>query len=553
MSSLPSSALLLADDDEANRYVLRRILESAGYRVIESGTAAETRRLVSDASDPPALVILDVHLPDGNGYELCRAFKSDANLAKIPVLQMSAMFTRDTDRVQGLECGADSYLIQPVDPGVLIATVRALLRIGKIEAEREELLARERAARREAELEREKLRSFFMLAPAAVWVLRGPDHVFELVNPPARALTGDRDVRGMAIRDALPEFEAQGNVETLNRVFRTGEACAVSEREYRTARPEGGYRSRFFNFSYQAWRDIDGAVAGVLAFAMDVTDQVLARQQVEDLAVNLKNALTARDSFLSIASHELKTPLTSLKLQSQMGTRALSRDGVAAFSPEKIRKLVEGTDRQVDRLNRLVEDMLDIARIQTGKLTLRPEPVELRSLVAELLDRHSSQLGATGATFTLHAGEPVRGCWDRDRVEQVALNLLSNAAKYGDGKPVAVTVESIGDRAVLSVRDRGIGVAPDKQQIIFEQFERAASPESISGLGLGLYIVRNIVSQHGGSVRLESELGRGSTFIVELPCDALPEYQVGEGVQQGLIPLDMNAPDHYRNSKLKEG
>jgi PAS domain S-box-containing protein len=513
--------ILVGDDEESSRHVLRRILEGAGYRVVEAGTAAETRRLVYDSNSRPSLVILDVHFPDGNGYELCRAIKKDPRVGAIPVLQMSAIFTKNIDRVQGLECGADSYLVQPVDPGALVATVRALLRIGKFEAEREALLQRERQACREAELERQKLYSIIMQAPAVIGILRGPDHIFELVNPLGRTLFGEREILGMKIRDAVPEYEVRGNLEILDKAYQSGQPQTVNERPIQLKQADGRFSSRFFNFSYQPWKDIHGGVAGVIVIAIDVTEQVLARQKIEELAINLNLAIKARDSFISVASHELKTPLFSLKLRCQVAARALRRNNPLILTAEKIRNLIAWTDHEIDRLIHLVEDMLDVSWIETGRLSLNIERIDLCALVRDIVENVASEFFSTNSNVSLEAPVPVIGYWDRHRLEQTIIILLSNAFKYGAGKPVAITVEKRAGTAIIKVRDQGLGIASDKQERIFEQFERAISSENISGFGLGLFIARNIVTQHKGTIQVESKLGEGTTFVVELPLSAL--------------------------------
>jgi PAS domain S-box-containing protein len=228
-------------------------------------------------------------------------------------------------------------------------------------------------------------------------------------------------------------------------------------------------------------------------------------------------AIQARDEFLSIASHELKTPITSLKLQTQWHKRRLEKDDASLFEPKGVRKLIDVVDRQTERLAKLVDDMLDISRIAHGKLSLQRESVDLGLLVREVLDRLDEQLKAQGCRYGLQADGAVVGLWDRYRLEQVVINLLTNAMKYGDRKPVEISVRSHLEHAILTVKDLGMGIAPGNLERIFQRFERAISSENISGLGLGLYITRQIVEAHGGSIRVESVLGQGSTFTVELP------------------------------------
>jgi PAS domain S-box-containing protein len=253
-----------------------------------------------------------------------------------------------------------------------------------------------------------------------------------------------------------------------------------------------------------------------LALAEELARRAGIAIENASLYQSVQRAVRARDSFLSIASHELKTPLTSLKLQAQIRMRELKKGNVGRFSPENLPNLVAADEKQVNRLIRLVEDMLDVSRIHTGKLELGLEEFDLTELLQDTVSRLSSQFEAAGVELKARASGPVLGKWDHFRLEQVLVNLLTNALKYGDGKPVEVSVGRQGDLASFSVKDQGIGIQAKDQRRIFEQFERAVT-SSISGLGLGLFISKKIVEAHGGSIRVESGEGQGSTFIVELP------------------------------------
>jgi PAS domain S-box-containing protein len=263
---------------------------------------------------------------------------------------------------------------------------------------------------------------------------------------------------------------------------------------------------------YHIWFEVRAYPAreGLSVYFSDVTVRKLKEQE-------LRRAIHSRDEFLSIASHELRTPITSLKLQTQIMKRSINQKDPAAFSEEKVTKLVNVFDGQVERIIRLVDDMLDIARISTGKLTITKGPVNLGDLVTELVDRYRSLFAAQGCELILDCEAGVIGSWDSFRIEQVVANLLTNAARYAPGKPVKVSVKKEGSEAVLKVKDQGIGIAEENQKRIFQRFERAGPVAETGGLGLGLYIVRSIVEMHGGKIDLESTLGRGSTFEVRLP------------------------------------
>ncbi|WP_426756002.1 GAF domain-containing protein [Myxococcus sp. Y35] len=227
-------------------------------------------------------------------------------------------------------------------------------------------------------------------------------------------------------------------------------------------------------------------------------------------------AVKARDELLSVAGHELKSPLNALQLQIHLLAR-MARDAMAS---DGLAERAERAARAGQRLGLLIDDLLDVSRLSAGRLGLTREEVDLAALTRELVHRMSEELALAGNEVRLALDRPVVGQWDRLRLEQVLVNLLTNAAKYGAGRPVTVAVDVEGRMARLSVRDEGIGVAPEEQERIFEQFERSASVQHFKGLGLGLWITKRIVEAHGGTIRLWSEPGKGSTFTVELPLTA---------------------------------
>lgn len=242
---------------------------------------------------------------------------------------------------------------------------------------------------------------------------------------------------------------------------------------------------------------------------------VAVRNDITDRKTNLRaleEAINARDEFLSIASHELKTPLTSLKLNNQMAMR--HKDQLERFP-----KYLDQTRRQIQRLIVLVDDMLDISRLATGKLSIQKTEVDLIQLVHETLDRVQDVIKQYGCSVELNLPESCYGVWDKFRIEQVIINLLTNAAKYGSGRPIIVSLGVEDSMAILSIKDFGIGIAQEDIGRIFQRFERAISKSEVSGLGLGLYISCQIVRMHNGSIEVDSKLGEGSTFTVRLPLN----------------------------------
>jgi PAS domain S-box-containing protein len=255
------------------------------------------------------------------------------------------------------------------------------------------------------------------------------------------------------------------------------------------------------------------------AYAITAVRDVTERRRIERAAQLTRQAqdeVLERDEFLSIASHELRTPVTALQLQLQILNRVVKR--AQSEVPPALLERMQALERQTRRVTLLVDELLDLSRIRLGRLELKLEETDLAQVVREALEQLQGELERSGSRLALATTNgPAVGLWDRLRVEQVLTNLLANAVKFGQGKPIAVSVAADADRARLSVKDEGIGIAPEHQARVFGRFERAVSARHFGGLGLGLYIARQIVEAHGGAIRLESALGEGSTFTVELP------------------------------------
>ncbi|QRN97008.1 AAA family ATPase [Archangium violaceum] len=229
-----------------------------------------------------------------------------------------------------------------------------------------------------------------------------------------------------------------------------------------------------------------------------------------------QEAIRVRDEFLSVASHELNTPMTSLTLTLQSMDRAF-RAG-RSIDPQTMGRLVERSLLQGARLCRLNRDLLDVSRLHAGQLPLELEDVDLGAIVREVVEQFKLEFSQAGCPLTMRDGGRIVGLWDRSRVAQILTRLLSNALKFGAGKPIEIFLGEEAGMARVAVRDHGIGIDPTRQGRIFERFERAVSDKHYGGLGLGLYISRWIAEAHGGTIRVQSEPGAGSTFILELPC-----------------------------------
>lgn len=263
----------------------------------------------------------------------------------------------------------------------------------------------------------------------------------------------------------------------------------------------------------QVHKDASGTPERMIGINIDITKE-------KEILLRLNNAVESRDEFLSIASHELKTPLTSLSLQTQTMKRAIGKGDPVAYSKPRVDILLDQNEKHVQRLARLVDDMLDIGRMRTGKLTMDKEEFDICELVSEVTERIRPQFNAAHTSLTVKHCEGTIGRWDRFRIEQVFNNLLTNALKYGNQNPVELEIHSTKDKIKVRITDRGIGISPEHQTRIFERFERAISANEVSGLGLGLFIAKEIILSHKGNIGVESEPGKGSTFFFDLPIES---------------------------------
>lgn len=230
-----------------------------------------------------------------------------------------------------------------------------------------------------------------------------------------------------------------------------------------------------------------------------------------------QEAIRARDEFLSIASHELKTPLTTIILRIQSTLDSILNQSLANFSGEKLVSSLNIAHEQTRRLQSLIKDLLNFSLITTGKLELELKEDNLTEHVKSVIDRFEDHLTIAGSSLKLEASEEIRGLWDQVRLDQAISNLLTNAIKYGEGSPIEIEIKKEGEKAKISISDKGIGIDPRLQKTIFERFKRGTSDLKFQGLGIGLFIVKQIVEAHGGKIYVKSKLGNGSKFTIELP------------------------------------
>lgn len=357
------------------------------------------------------------------------------------------------------------------------------------------------ADRRESE---ERLRLVLETIPQLVLVSHADGEV-EFANPQLLAFTG-RSVEELAtgLLGGLfvhPE-ERDGARAEWTRLVAAGVSGTA---EHRLRGADGSYR--WFLVSAVPLQAEAGRVARWFVSCTDIQTQKETEQAKSA-------AIAARDVFLSVASHELKSPITSALLQVQQAERLLRRDGTPA---DAVSQRLSATAGSVARLGGLVEALLDVSRIATGRFVLERARFDLSEVVRDVAARFGDAARRGGSDLEVAIAPGIAAEGDRLRIEQVLTNLLANALKYGAGTPVRVSLRRDGPRAVLEVADHGIGIAPEDQARIFERFERAVPAHHYGGLGLGLWIARQIVDASAGSIRVESAPGRGATFSVDLP------------------------------------
>ncbi|MBV7536803.1 response regulator [Duganella sp. sic0402] len=494
---MDNSAILIlnVDDNDGARYVKTRILQSAGFQVIEAANGTDALEMARQRL--PALVLLDVKLPDISGIEVCRRIKADLVTCTVLVLQTSAALIGRDDKIRGLDGGADNYLAAPIEADELIANVKALLRLQRVQMDL-----------RNSE---ERFRQLTENIEDVFWMFRLQDDRLLYASPAYERLFG----RPLAQLEHSPD-DWLNAVHAEDREVVTAQWRALSalpndgqyDQEYRLAPRDGGMRwvrDRAFLV-----RDDQQQPYRIARISSDISE----RKNMEGL---LRAADDNKNDFLATLAHELRNPLSPI------------RNAVALMNnapPEQLEVHRSARDvilRQVGHLTHLVDDLLDVARISEGKLTLRLQDVELLAVVEPALETVKVLVEQRGHTLTVVT--PPQQVWlhgDPVRLAQIIGNLLHNAAKFTDpGGQIRleVTLPQPG-RIRIAVSDSGIGITSYNLERIFDMFAQGASTQDRvhDGLGIGLSLVSKLMEMHGGTVQARSEgIGKGSTFVLELP------------------------------------
>jgi PAS domain S-box-containing protein len=491
MAGRPPETVLIIDDDEAKRHAIAKILRKAGYLIKEGDTGADALRL---ATEKPALIILDVKLPDVSGFEICQRIKEDPATAAIPVLHISTTFVDIEDRIHGLEGGADGYLTDVLEPLELIATVKALLRT--------------RMAEEAAQISTKQWQVTFDAINDGVVLLDRYGRAVQ-INSAMEAMLGRswNDLSGQNIHDFLSIPPVSEDSPFL-RMLETGQRAAF----------ELKLGDQWLRVTVDPIRDAGGDVKGGLCIASDITDrrrlEMELRRQAEDLAA----ADRRKDEFLAMLAHELRNPLAPIA--NALEAIRLARSNAAATD-----EALKIARRQIEHMTRLLDDLLDVSRFTRGKIHLRKIPVELTTILRQAVETCRPLIAASG--HELSTSFPAEPMWlegDPTRLAQVVANLLNNAAKYTDpGGRIVLSAYREGGEAVVRVRDNGIGLSTEMLPRVFDLFaqEDRSLDRAQGGLGIGLTLVRSLIQLHDGSVSVESlGAGQGSEFIVRLPASS---------------------------------
>jgi len=528
--------IVLADDNADMREYVARLL-GGRWRIesVPDGVAA----LDAVRRERPALVLSDVMMPRLDGFGLLRALRQDAELRTVPVILLSARAGEEAT-AEGLHAGANDYLIKPFSARELVARVSAQIAIAKVR-----------------DAERGRLLKLLEQVPATVNFLRGPDLVLDFVHPMAARALGNRELLGRPLLEAVPEWRDQPYPERLRRVYETGESFTQHEAMVPIV-IDGRQTVGFWDSVNLPVRDEHGRIEGVMTFDLDVTANVVARRRLESMTLELQRsramlaelaerervarldaegASHAKDEFLAMLGHELRNPLAPIATAVHL---------LKLRSGQEVSREVHVIDRQAQHIARLVDDLLDIARITRGKVILAKKTVEMAVLVAAAIETASPAIEVGHHALLVRV--PKQGLAvdaDPGRMTQVLANLLANAAKYTTaGGRITITAARERAEVIVTVEDTGIGIAPDLLPHVFDLFIQARQTldRAQGGLGLGLAIVKSLVLLHGGSVTARSDgEGRGSAFTLRLPAVdamALPREPVvsaleGRAVAQG--------------------
>ena len=500
-------AILVADDRRADLVAIEEILRQPGYTLVLATSGQEALRAV--LSRDYAVILLDVMMPDMDGFEVARLVKRRERSRDTPIIFLTAAGDEVELIHRGYEAGAVDYLGKPIEPALVRAKVgifvQLFLKDRRIREQAErlrqaDLRERDRAI---ADLRQTSERRYKSLAESIPHIVftADPSGAVTYFNQRWFQYTGvsSSQARGAGWEALLHPAD---RAALASRWQAARAAASVFEIEVRLRGRDGELRWHICRGVPE--RHSEGTVVEWLGTFTDFDD----RKRAFDAA---GAAVRSRDEFLSIASHELRTPLSTLRLRLE----GIARD-LGVSDPTLARKVASAL-RQGTRLSALIDMLLDVSRIAQGRMTLQKQRFDLVEAVLQVVDTFAEASAVAGCVLDVRVVRSRRGYWDRFRIEQVLQNLISSALKYAPSQPVEIEVGGVDDVAVVTVRDHGMGIPPDAAPRIFDRFERAVPAGHFGGLGLGLYISRQVVRDHGGTIEVRETPGGGATFTVTLP------------------------------------
>jgi PAS domain S-box-containing protein len=486
---LPRQKIVVVDDNPASLYSTSRILRSAGFEVVEASTGADALKAAEHDTD---LIVLDINLPDIDGLEVCRRLRARSNTAYLPIVHLTATFIGGDDYMQGLSAGGDSYLTHPVDPPVLIATVRALLYARQADAVRRSTDARFRAV--------------FELASSGI-ALFDADLVYQDVNPEFCRISGRE--RAEIIGKSCIHLIAPGHDDMCKQLHVALADGGRWEGTMPITRPDGSVVEVEWRFA------ADNSHGARIAIATNITERerLLASERAARTEAERSNRL--KDEFLATLSHELRNPLNAM-----LGwASVLKRKNV---TPAMLTQGLDAIERNSRVQSHLIEDLLDFAGIRFGKMRIDLDAVQPGVSVESAVEVVGTQAQHKGVEIKLQVDNRDAYIFaDDSRLQQIVWNLLSNAIKFTPaGGHIDVHARAVGNQYEIAVTDTGRGINPEFLPQIFERFsqQETGTGKSFAGLGIGLTIVKHLVDIQQGTIDVQSEgVGKGATFRVRLP------------------------------------
>jgi PAS domain S-box-containing protein len=581
----PKVDILIVDDRPENLLALEAILEPLGQRIVRASSGEEAlRKLLSTEF---AVILLDVQMPGMNGFETARIIKSRERTRHIPIIFLTAISKEDSYVFAGYSVGAVDYLFKPFQPEVLRTKVAAFVDLHQ----RQRHLTEQEALLRESQKRELELRHMREL-------LQSEARYSEIVNSAMDAIVAFDDTGTVTLFNAAAErmfhctaadainkpvtrfFPNDVSASTVEQICRTAHGVPVTGEDATAANvPVSGQvasftavRSTHESFPIEASVSCLATENGhrYTLIVRDISERRRHEQALHEQAVSLANtmaelkslneelsqrqaelerAMTARSRFYASMSHELRTPINAV-----LGYSTLLLENIYGPLNEKQQEGIERTQKAARHLLELVNDVLDLSKIEAGKIDLRLQPVSFPALVEDLFVTVRPLADQYGSSLALDFdGDPIRIVSDPRRVRQILLNLLSNAIKFGGGKPVCVRIKEREDSPggiLIEVMDQGAGIAAEDQDRIFQEFVQLGKTQLQEGTGLGLPISRRLAELLRGSLDVDSDVGKGSTFRLTLPASAEPrasrpvlEQEIAQrSADERMIPQEHEKP-----------